>query len=88
VSNAVFLLAAVGASVLGSVVLWLRHRTPRDTMSSIDAFQREMHALAHGPGEPKRRESQRNARPEPIVPAQPDPERVRQLREARRRGGE
>ncbi|MCC5954095.1 MAG: hypothetical protein JJU45_18515 [Acidimicrobiia bacterium] len=44
-NNAIFLLAAVGASILGSLVLWLRQRKPRTVMSSIEEFQQEMDAL-------------------------------------------
>lgn len=44
-NNALFLLAAVGASVIGSLVLWLRQRKPRTVMSSIEEFRQEMEAL-------------------------------------------
>ena len=83
-NNAVFLLAAVGASVIGSIVLWLRQRTPRDSMSSIDDFRREMQALGHQPGEAPPERPRRRVRPEPIIPADPDPEKARRLRDARR----
>lgn len=43
--NAAFLLAAVGLSILGSLLLWLRSRQPKGSMSSVDDFQREMRAL-------------------------------------------
>lgn len=43
--NAAFLLAAVGLSILGSLLLWLRSRQPKSSMSSVDDFQREMRAL-------------------------------------------
>ena len=46
-SSAIFLLVVVGLSVLGSLVVWLRHRQrPRSVESGIDAFSREMRALA------------------------------------------
>lgn len=45
-SNVAFLLVAVGASVVGSIVLWLRTRKPTTVGSSIDSFAREMRALA------------------------------------------
>jgi hypothetical protein len=45
VGNAAFLLAAVGLSILGSLLLWLRSRQPKNSMSSVDDFQREMRAL-------------------------------------------
>jgi len=46
VSNLAFLLVAVGVSVVGSIVLWLRTRKPTTVGSSIDSFAREMRALA------------------------------------------
>ena len=63
---AVFLLVAVGISVLGSFVLWLRYRQrPHSVESGIDEFSRGMQALApeaeqepgstrHRPGSPGR----------------------------------
>jgi hypothetical protein len=47
--NAAFLLAAIGLSVVASLVLWLRSRKPTSTMSSVEEFQREMRALARDP---------------------------------------
>jgi hypothetical protein len=46
VSNLLFLVAAAGISVLGSIVLWLRARKPVTLESSVDSFAREMRALA------------------------------------------
>ncbi len=48
--NAAFLLAAVGLSIVGSILLWLRSRQPKSSMSSVDDFQREMRALGREPG--------------------------------------
>lgn len=45
-SNLLYLLLAVSLSVVGSVVLWLRHRKPRSLESGIEEFQRELRALA------------------------------------------
>ncbi len=45
-SGLVFLLVALALSVVGSVVLWLRHRTPSSITHGIDEFSREMRALA------------------------------------------
>lgn len=42
----VFLLIVVVVSVVGSLVLWLQHRAPSTLESGIEAFQREMRALA------------------------------------------
>jgi hypothetical protein len=50
-SNLLYLLVAVGLSVLGSLALWYRHRKPRNMEYGVDAFQRELRALA-----PERRE--------------------------------
>jgi hypothetical protein len=41
-----FLLIVLVVSALGSVILWLRHRSPTTLESGIEAFQREMDALA------------------------------------------
>ena len=42
----VFLLIAVVISVVGSLVLYLRSRTPSSLDAGIDNFRREMQALA------------------------------------------
>ena len=54
-SGLVFLLAALALSVIGSVVLWLRHRQPASLEQGIDDFTREMQALApeEPPGPPR-----------------------------------
>ena len=49
-SNAAFLLIAIGLSVVGSVLIWLLNRKPKTFMSSIDDFSREMKALGHDAG--------------------------------------
>lgn len=41
-----FLLFAAAVSAVGSAILVLRQRKPTGVRSSIDAFQREMDALA------------------------------------------
>jgi hypothetical protein len=46
VSALVFLLIVIVVSVVGSLILWLQHRSPNTLESGIDAFQREMEALA------------------------------------------
>lgn len=90
-SAVAFLLVAVAVSVLGSIVLWLRHRKPTGFSSSIDEFQREMAALAREPeiaDRPRRRRRRRRREaPAPIVPATHDPELAQKLRSARRRIG-
>ena len=45
-NNAVYLLVAAAVSAVGMVILWLRHRTPTSTMSSIDEFNETMRALS------------------------------------------
>jgi hypothetical protein len=52
-----FLGVALAISLLGSLVIWLRHRQrPRRVTSGIDEFSREMRALApqHEQRDPKR----------------------------------
>ena len=41
-----FLLIVLVVSAIGSLILWLQHRSPSTLESGIDAFQREMDALA------------------------------------------
>lgn len=41
-----FLLIVLVVSAIGSLFLWLRHRSPTTLESGIEAFQREMEALA------------------------------------------
>lgn len=45
-SAIVFLLIALGVSLVGGIFLWLQHRSPNTLDSGIRAFQREMDALA------------------------------------------
>jgi hypothetical protein len=41
-----FLLVGVFSSIVGSLVLWFRHRKPTSLESGVDAFSREMQALS------------------------------------------
>jgi hypothetical protein len=41
-----FLLIAIVVSAVGCTILWLQHRSPNTLESGIEAFQREMEALA------------------------------------------
>lgn len=50
-SNLLYLVIALALSVIGSLILWYRHRRPRSMESGIDEFSRELKALA-----PERRE--------------------------------
>ena len=45
-----FLLIVVVVTLVGSLIVWLRHRKPTHFMSSVDDFQREMNALGRSPG--------------------------------------
>ena len=55
VNNAVYLLVAAMVSAIGMLILWLRHRTPTSSMSSIDEFNDKMRALS--PEGPRRKRS-------------------------------
>lgn len=45
-SALVFLLIVLVVSAVGSGILWFQHRSPNTLESGIEAFQREMEALA------------------------------------------
>lgn len=45
VSNLIYLLLALGGSVIGSVVMWLRHRKPTSVEAGIAEFSRGLQAL-------------------------------------------
>ncbi|MEX2292349.1 MAG: hypothetical protein WD691_01075 [Acidimicrobiales bacterium] len=47
-----FLLIVLVVSVVGSFMLWLQHRSPSTLESGIEAFHREMEALAPPDGHP------------------------------------
>ena len=61
----VFLLVAVLISVLGSAILFLRHRDPTTLDHAIDEFQREMRALAPAAERSPRSEPTSRVRREP-----------------------
>lgn len=46
VSNLVYLIVAVGLSVLGSVLIWYRTRRPRSMEYELETFKRELDAIA------------------------------------------
>lgn len=59
-SNLVFLLVAAVVSVVGVLVLWLRHRPPSSPTASIDEFRGKMRALSPDPeDEPEGRSDRR-----------------------------
>ncbi len=45
VSNLIYLVLALGGSVVGSLVIWFRHRKPTSWESGIDEFKRGLRAL-------------------------------------------
>ena len=67
-----FLLVVVLVCAVGGLVLWIRHRQPTTLESGLDAFRREMDALAppEDAPEPRVRGPKRPVRPRPPV----DPE--------------
>jgi hypothetical protein len=48
-----FLLIVVVVSGIGGFVLWLQHREPNTLESGLEAFRREMEALAPPPDQPE-----------------------------------
>jgi hypothetical protein len=48
-TNLVYLGIAVVLSLMGSLVLWLRHRKPRSMEAHMQRFARELEALAPDP---------------------------------------
>ena len=64
-SGVAFLLIVVVVGLVGSLIVWLRHRKPTHFMSSVDDFQREMDALGRPPG-PTGRGSAASARQRPV----------------------
>lgn len=64
-SALVFLFMVVVLCAIGGVVLWLQHRQPNTMESGLDAFKREMTALAPPADapEPKVRRAKRPTRP-------------------------
>jgi hypothetical protein len=44
-----FLMIVVVITIVGSAIVWLRHRQPTNPLASVDDFQREMQALGTTP---------------------------------------
>lgn len=57
-SNLLYLGLAIGLSIIGSLILWYRHRKPRSIESGIEDFSRELRALS-----PQRRTDRGGKRP-------------------------
>ena len=53
-TNLVYLGIAVLLSLMGSLVMWLRHRKPRSMEAHIERFARELEALAPDPDRNRR----------------------------------
>lgn len=69
-SALVFLLVVVVVCAVGGLVLWVQHRQPNTLESGLDAFRREMDALAPPADAPQPRVRRakrptRNGRPGP-----------------------
>jgi hypothetical protein len=45
-SNLIYLFIALALSILGSLILYYRHRKPTSLEAGIDEFSRELRALA------------------------------------------
>jgi hypothetical protein len=67
-----FLMIVVGVSALGGLVLWIQHRQPNTLESGLDAFKREMDALAP-PADGEHPPRKRVARPERSKPDKSKP---------------
>jgi|RhiMethySRZTD1v2_1073278.scaffolds.fasta_scaffold1707385_1 hypothetical protein len=68
-SAIVFLLLAVAIIVVGSVVVYLRQRTPSSLDSGIASFKREMEALAVRDGDDPSRDPREPREPGEARPA-------------------
>ncbi|MBV8981700.1 MAG: hypothetical protein JO086_12430 [Acidimicrobiia bacterium] len=61
-TNLVYLGIAVVLSLLGSLVLWMRHRKPRSMEAHMQQFARELDALAPDPDWNRRGHRRRSQR--------------------------
>ena len=84
VSNLAYLGLAVGLSVIGLVGLWLARRRPRSMQAGMEAFSRELQALAPPDTIAQRRETHVDqVSPAPIRPRPTSPPPRRQRRDSR-----
>ena len=69
-----FLFIVVVVCGVGGIVLWLQHRQPNTLESGLDAFKREMNALAPPADDPapKVRRAKRPNRTAPFNPGDED----------------
>ncbi len=74
--NLLYLALAVGLSTVGVLVLWLVRHRPRSMQAGMDAFSRELAALAPPDARAVRHETHLDeVRPVPIRPRAADPAR-------------
>jgi hypothetical protein len=83
VSNLAFLGLAVVLSVLGLLVLWLARRRPRSMQAGMEAFNRELQALAP----PEARANRHETHVDRVSPAPIRPRPTGSPSGASRRGG-
>jgi hypothetical protein len=84
VSNLAYLGLAVGLSVVGLVALWLARRRPRSMQAGMEAFSRELQALAPPDNPAQRRETHVDqVSPAPIRPRPTAPPARRSRRDGR-----
>jgi hypothetical protein len=84
VSNLAYLGLAVGLSVVGLVALWLARRRPRSMQAGMEAFSRELQALAPPDTRAQRRETHVDqVSPAPIRPRPTSPPSRRSRRDSR-----
>ena len=83
-SNLAYLGLAVGLSVVGLLGLWLARRRPRSMQAGMEAFSRELQALAPPDTRAQRRETHVDqVSPAPIRPRPTSPPPRRSRRDAR-----
>jgi hypothetical protein len=86
-SNLAYLGLAVGLSVIGLFVLWLVRRRPHSMEAGMEAFNRELQALAPPDAQVKRQETHVDqVSPPPIRPRPTGPQPARRTGPRRSRG--
>jgi hypothetical protein len=78
-NNLIYLGIAIVLSVVGSLILWMRHRQPRSMEAGIEQFAKGLQALA-----PEQSSDQASRSPRTIGPSRPTDEHwvYRQRRES------
>jgi hypothetical protein len=86
-ANLLYLVVAIGLSTVGGVLLWFVRRRPRSMQSQMDAFSRELAALAPNDGSANRNETHvDHVEPLPIRPRAHTPGAPRANRRATNAG--